>query len=402
MVRVSHPRSKGIWGKNIQSTQVTRLVITVIIIWTLRRILFSSDVDDDTAVQDSAQSSILFDSNTSLMEIKLTGSASYEINFPSLTEQQGKQHIMQLFKESGRVLTPEMEAELPTWSQVQEVVGPHPYIVGWERCEAYRRKVPPLERMLGAAGMFNSGTNLVTHLLKQNCEIPERREVMGPHQPTESYGMRWQVPWGKHTPAKFRDLHATQKAGKMKINKDFILPIVTLRNPYTWFRSTCKNSYTARWKRRRGDPTDCPALKDPRTGEWNNVSVHYGAGDDSHQSLAHLWNEWYSYYIKEANFPWIAIRMEDLVFYPKETIHAVCECAGGKIRTDRDFVFISGSAKADSRGHDTSTGMYEAWIKYSKHAPPKFGFSDIDYDAAKEALDADLMAQFGYQHPPPF
>ena len=342
---------------------------------------------------------ILLASNSSLLTIKRTGMTNFEIDFPKFTPLEGREHILRIFHEAGVDLTPEMEEKLPTWEQVQEVVGPHPYILGLERCEEFRQRTPPLERMLGAAGMFNSGTNLVTHLLKQNCEIPERRKMMGPHQPTESYGMRWQVPWGKHTPASFRDLHATAKAGKMKINKNWILPIVTLRNPYTWFRSTCKSPYTARWNHRK-DLSDCPSLKDEVTGKWNNVTVHYGAGDDEHQSLAHLWNDWYSYYLRKATFPWIAIRMEDLVFYPKETIQTVCECAGGEIRKDRNFVFITHSAKADSRGHDASTGLYEAWIKYSKPPEPKFGFSDTDFEAAKEALDPWLMTAFGYTHPP--
>ena len=137
-------------------------------------------------------------SSSSLLSIdRKQSDGSYEVSFPSFTEEQGRRHILDLFKEAGVDLTPEMEEELPSWSQVQKVVGPHPYIVGLERCEAYRRKVPPLERMLGSAGMFNSGTNLATHLLKQNCEIPERRHQAGPHKPKEAYGMRWQVPWGK-------------------------------------------------------------------------------------------------------------------------------------------------------------------------------------------------------------
>jgi hypothetical protein len=74
------------------------------------------------------------------------------------------------------------------------VVGDHPILLGLDKCNEFRDKVPPLERMLGSSGMFNTGTNLVTHLLKQNCEIPERREQYGPHQSKESYGMRWQVP----------------------------------------------------------------------------------------------------------------------------------------------------------------------------------------------------------------
>jgi len=100
-----------------------------------------------------------------------------------------------LIKDAGIELTPEMKKKLPTWIEIRQVVGSSPTILGLDSCSKFRENVPPLERMLGASGMFNTGTNLITHLLKQNCEIPERREKYGPHQSKESYGMRWQVPW---------------------------------------------------------------------------------------------------------------------------------------------------------------------------------------------------------------
>jgi len=187
----------------------------------------------------------------------------------------------------------------------------------------------------------------------------------------------------------------------MMIQRDNLLPVITIRHPYSWFKSMCKNSYTAKWEHQRYNPHDCPAIQSERTRTWNNVTVKYAAGEDHHQSLAHLWNDWYSYYIKEATYPWIAIRMEDLVFFPKETIRTVCECAGGQIRTDQPFQFIVESAKADSPGHDKTTGIFAAWIKYSQRPDPKFGFSDIQYEAAVEALDGDLMKSFGYEHPSP-
>jgi hypothetical protein len=100
-----------------------------------------------------------------------------------------------LVKEAEIKLTPEMEKSLPTMAQIRKVFGPKPVILGLDSCSKFRDNVPALERMLGASGMFNTGTNLVTHLLKQNCEIPERREKSGERQSKESYGMRWQVPW---------------------------------------------------------------------------------------------------------------------------------------------------------------------------------------------------------------
>ena len=123
--------------------------------------------------------------------------------------------------------------------------------------------------------------------------------------------------------------------------------------------------------------------------------------EDRHRSLAHLWNDWYSYYVDQADYPFVVVRMEDLVFYPKETTRLVCECAGGKIRTDQEnFQFVVDSAKADSPGHDKSTGIFAAWVKYSTRPEPRFGFSEQDYEAAKEALNGKLMASLGYKHPP--
>ena len=48
-------------------------------------------------------------------------------------------------------ITPAMEAALPTWDQVREVVGDAPVVLGLETCQEFRNKVLPLERMLGSA-----------------------------------------------------------------------------------------------------------------------------------------------------------------------------------------------------------------------------------------------------------
>jgi hypothetical protein len=227
--------------------------------------------------------------------------------------------------------------------------------------------------------------------------------------------------WGKHTPAKFRGEHSTERASA--IHKDYILPVVTIRHPYTWFHSMCKNGYTARWDHHKtgkdGTTRDCPKFKvSPSRGinddqqqeqEWNQVTVTYANDrDDHHLSLAHLWNDWYSYYFGNdptssipTTLPFVVVRMEDLVFYPEETTRIVCECAGGEIRTDAPFSFVVDSAKADSPGHDKSTGILAAWMKYAKPPPPQYGLSRSDYEVAKQVLNEELMMALGYQHPPP-
>jgi hypothetical protein len=169
----------------------------------------------------------------------------------------------------------------------------------------------------------------------------------------------------------------------------------------------CKNGYTAKWDHQKtakdGALRNCPNLKATDSSEWDNpVTVTFAEKrEDHHKSLAHLWNDWYSYYLDDADFPFVVVRMEDLVFYPKETTKVVCECAGGKIGTEQGkFQFVVESAKKDSPGHDKSTGIFAAWVKYSKPPPPQYGFTQSDYDAAKEALNSQLMESLGYEHPP--
>lgn len=235
-------------------------------------------------------------------------------------------------------------------------------------------------------------------------------------------GMRWQVPWGKHTPAHYKYEHAAKMA--TSINKDDVLPVITIRNPYQWMKSMCKNPYAAKWPHH--PVHNCPHLILEATETWNAVTVTYGAGSEQYPSLAHLFNDWYHEYTHNASYPWIMIRMEgescystgdffvaakrrklnhkfpDLIFYTKETITKVCQCAGGRIRTDRPFVYTVKSAKGDSPGHDTSVGFYEAWIRYSQPAEPLAGFKEDDYRAANSVLDTELMRIFGYdcEHPP--
>ena len=83
--------------------------------------------------------------------------------------------------------------QLPSMRTIAEQYGTEPVIVGLESCDRFRQTVPPERRMLGSAGMFSTGTNLVTQLLKRNCFIPARQDKYGPDATKEELGMRWQV-----------------------------------------------------------------------------------------------------------------------------------------------------------------------------------------------------------------
>jgi len=322
----------------------------------------------------------------------------------------GKDRVLYILQNQAGLKNLDLETveRLPTWEQVVAQYGSIPILVkghDGRACERFQASVPAERRMLGSAGMFSSGTNLVTQLLKQNCQIPERVALYGEKATKEQHGMRWQVPWGKHTDVgtstNFRDAHLTDQAAAKGIDRNDILPVVTIRDPWRWMSSMCRHPYSAKW---RHNQSNCPhlQLKDGNfsTDHWNSVRVKYGAGFKTYESLAHLWNDWYNSYVKQAtSYPWVMIRMEDVVFHTKDTITAVCECVGGRIRTDQPFVFVIESAKKDSPGHDTSTGLAEAWIKYSQPLAAMGGFSEEDYTAAVEAIDENLMETFQYQHP---
>lgn len=59
-------------------------------------------------------------------------------------------------------------ASLPKWSDIMKTYGP-PKIMGLETCELFQNLVKPRLQRLGVAGIFNSGTNLLSSLLKANC-----------------------------------------------------------------------------------------------------------------------------------------------------------------------------------------------------------------------------------------
>ena len=53
-----------------------------------------------------------------------------------------------------------------------------------------------------------------------------------------SHPIRFVEPLGKHSPAKYKALHSTEKA--RGINKEWMMPVVTMRHPYSWMKSMCK------------------------------------------------------------------------------------------------------------------------------------------------------------------
>ena len=151
-----------------------------------------------------------------------------------------KERILQILKDAGvdQAITPEVLAKLPTWQDVVNKLGPEPRIYGLDSCQTFQKSLPHAsDGLIAPAGAFNSGTNLMAELLIANCYSPARRKEYG------SDGVRWQVNWGKHQPPKFRVDQAVYKNLADASENEHMLPVVTIRDPYTWLQSLCRNRY---------------------------------------------------------------------------------------------------------------------------------------------------------------
>lgn len=268
-----------------------------------------------------------------------------DANITALLKAKGP--ILDLIREADISFDPVEDAdlleELPDWDDVVRMYGDKPVLYGINEgnCERFRQHSDPGDHLLGVAGTFNSGTNLMAELLIHNCMMPERMKKHGHKQ----VGIRWQVPWGKHTPPgdeKYRNEHKSKK--DKDVDAAEIMPAVTIRDPLIWLKSMCKHQYTARWY--RPHPEHCPDFSATPT----TTSIKYADFNRKHNSILHHWNDYYQEYL-HVDFPFLLVRFEDLVFFPKETTTAVCECAGGRMFHKDKFSYIVESAKKGKGAH---------------------------------------------------
>ena len=273
---------------------------------------------------------------------------------------------------------------LPSAQELLNFVGKSPVIFDGtdsininDQCSEFRRSVHgESDRWIGVAGLFNTGTNLLFSLLRQNCIMPIDQRATG---------IRWQVPWGKHT---FADnyTHNTHTYEGVSFDRDHILTVVTTRDPYEWGKSMCRNPYIVKWNERTS-PRTCPNLAST-VDAWG-----------THENLMHFWNTWHRKYLE--NFPYskIVVRVEDLTLRPRETIKEVCSCAGGTLV--KQFRYVVDNAKHGHGHADTSTGMVKAWSRFHWPREARAGLPVESYKIATESIDKTLMNLFGYTHPPP-
>jgi len=305
---------------------------------------------------------------------------------------------------------------LPKWSKILEAYGP-PKIYGLQSCPVFRAKVKPNKRRIAPAGMFNSGTNLLGMLIERNCDF----SGLGTQR------MKSQVPWGKHMPVRNRANHTA--AGQKNQLYYETLPIVIVRDPYTWMQSMCRQSYAAQWAYSKSScpnivpyPSDIEAY--PRFRNKKHIPVHvtYDRGMQiKYESIAHLWNEWYAEYVgfkgnanehkqprhtsestmEEQAFPFLLVRMEDLIFHAKTIVPQLCECIGGTLSGD-EVSQVAIIANGFNSGIDTSgglmTGLVRSIVNYGNITKRRDGYPKFQLEAAMDTLDSNLMNLLGYRY----
>ena len=305
-------------------------------------------------------------------------------------------------------------ALLPSWNYILEEYGDTPRIVGLETCEQFRNSPDPAEHMISVAGTFNSGTNLLATLLWKNCYMVERVKKYG----RINRGVRWQVPYGKHSPVDnetYRQLHRAENERGIDTNN--VLPVVTIRDPYFWMTAMCRHQYHMRWPKSNNR---CPNLVPVETDSEllrsvSSIPVQVKYNNDTvrrHLSMAHHFNDFYGAYLN-ASWPRVIVRYEDLIFRPRAVIEKVCACAGGKLlgfgletgtaetvdESEKSFNYVKESAKDKSPIHGKNkTGLIEAMIQYKNGRRRDMGnMTTQDLAFAEKNLDPRLLSLFHYK-----
>ena len=245
---------------------------------------------------------------------------------------------------------------------------------------------------------FNTGTNLLSEYLMKNCHMPHNKDKRS----MNVQGIRWQVPWGKHSPVSLRGINVAasdvpQKHGIVK-NQTHVFPVVVIKDPFFWMSSMCRHPYAAVWKRSSNCPNLVPQAHSNKLVESSsgvNVKVKYADKERKYTSLAHLWNEWYANWI-DVNFPRVIIRYEDLILHPETVLGKICTCAGG-LMNDK-FTFVGESAKKGG-AHAGSSGLVKALVTYTSSTMRLQPFKGPDIEYALSNIRTDIMDDFHYSVP---
>lgn len=368
----------------------------------------------------------------------------------------GKEPIARILVKAGVKVTDEMVDRLPSIDDFDAMYASisKPQIIGLETCESFRENVSPLDAIVGPVGLFNTGTNLLFQLLVRHCEFEERVVAFDKAMEDQEHnlhndkaneqadrskrsGIFDDVPWGKHSPAQWRD-EVNYKPDSLKINQvypwlkhDKVFPIIMVKDPYTWTGSMCRNQYGAKWlpspyscvnlnedfdkynsnnhhsrestthfrKRSSFNGIKFVAPQKKKRINNNGVTVDFDSGRSTkYSNLIDMWNTYYKDYLN-ATFPRLIVRYEDILIHADEIIPKICTCVGGKIHNnERGIHLIQDSAK-DQQIFGKTGNLIESLSRYGNMKLRTAHLSQGDLIYSNETIDNDLMRLFQYNKP---
>jgi hypothetical protein len=419
------PRKRRKWNHNRrQDNQILRVlsfvafIVLALNLYTINQAYPEIDGQDGRFMTEQHQESIkitlnsLSDLNLELYRagngLSINATASITLEEAS----KGKEPLLKLLFDAGiTYIDIQVIQLLPTWHQVEQLYGNKgPVIEGESQCESFRNSVATggnkQHASLGIAGMFDSGTNLAATYLEANCKLPS--VSTSSKDESSNYGIRWQVPWGKHVLAKKRKAHLVKSDhdsdSETVIEPSTVLPVVLIRDPYYWMQSLCRQNYGAQWL--HNSTGHCPNLV-PNEVDYKiykfplgtiPVRIKYDYGLEKWNSLAHLWSDWYRQYYQDADYPRLLVRYEDFLFYPKQTTQRICECMGGTLLRD-PFYYAVGSAKYGPGHGSARTSWISGMIRYGSGVRRFHNLTEPDLALARHVLDEKLMETFRYAQP---
>lgn len=136
------------------------------------------------------------------------------------------------------------EESIPSRDEVTYLYGEEPVLLGLERCAEYRaardaRNISVQDQHLGGiriAGMYNTGTNAIAQTLLKNLEEEQYMPDLTIPEFKERNGWQPNVIWGKHSL-----LSDKYPNSLIAIERNSILPVVMIRDPYRWMKSIVRN-----------------------------------------------------------------------------------------------------------------------------------------------------------------
>lgn len=176
---------------------------------------------------------------------------------------------------------------------------------------------------------------------------------------------------------------------------------------YTWMQSMCRRPYAARFLH---DQQRCPNLipypedkmAQPRLGQMKYVPVNIGYSKSHHirhESLAHMWNNWYGQYVFDHTYPKLIVRMEDVVFHAETILPPICECIGAKFSGSLLHEQDATNPQKDGIDQHAQSSLLNTIIKYGNIPNRRKGYPKIQLEAAREILaNGTLMEIFRYPY----